>query len=298
MSEPLALRRRLGICFHRRVEESRRLAESLVAETEALGAEPRLLDAWESRELLRPKLRDLDWLAVLGGDGTMLRMIGLATPLGLPVLGINFGRLGFLTEIAPADAGDALRQVLAGAGRIEERVALSARSATELEPALDAAGAVREGTPPLLAGSEALAVNDVFIGRGRVAHAVRLEVAVDGRPTLRLTADGLVIASPTGSSAYSLSAGGPILEPRLGCMVLTPVVPHPMPVRSLVLPAAARVVVTLRSEEDAVCSLDGQRHFRLPDGSRIDVGAHARPARFLRLSPPEDFFGHMVARLG
>lgn len=298
MSDLKALGRRVGICFHRRVEESRRLAEGLVAELAALGAGPQLLDAWESRDLLRPRLAQLDWLAVLGGDGTMLRMVGLATPLGLPVLGINFGRLGFLTEVAPADASTALRRVLAGEGRIEERVALCARSAGNLEPALDAAGARREGTPPLLAGAEALAVNDVFIGRGRVAHAVRLEVEVDGRPLVRLTADGLVLASPTGSSAYSLSAGGPILEPRLDCLVLTPVVAHPLAVRALVLPASARVEVTLRSEEDAVCSLDGQRHFRLPDGSRITVTAHARPARFLRLEPPEAFYGSMVARLG
>ncbi len=298
MTALFAGRGEVGVFFHRRVEESRSLAKALVASLGEQGASARLLDAWEPRELLAGRLAGLDWAAVLGGDGTMLRIVGLLAPLGIPVLGVNFGRLGFLTEIRPADAPAAFSRVLAGEGRIEDRVMLEAGAATDLQPALDASGVRRDGTPPLVAGTGAVAVNDVFIGRGRVAHAVRLEVAVDGHPLIRLTADGLVLASPTGSSAYSLSAGGPIVDPRMGAIVLTPVVAHPVPLRSLVMPAASVVEVTVRSEEEAICSLDGQRHFRLPDGATIRVAAHDRPARFLRLGEPADFYHTMVQRLG
>ena len=298
MTAPFAGRGNVGVFFHRRVEESRNLGAALVAALGDQGANARLLDAWEPRELLAGRLTGLDWAAVLGGDGTMLRIVGLLAPMGIPVLGVNFGRLGFLTEIRPAEALDACSRVLAGEGRVEDRLMLEASAAMDLQPALDASGALRDGTPPLLAGMGAVAVNDVFIGRGRVAHAVRLELVVDGRPLIRLTADGLVLASPTGSSAYSLSAGGPIVDPRMAAVVLTPVVPHPVPVRSLVLPAGAVVDVTVRSEEEAICSLDGQRHFRLPDGAAIRVAAHARPARFLRLGEPADFYHTMVQRLG
>lgn len=298
MTTPAPGRGNVGIFFHRRVEESRRLGEALVAMLDGLGARSQLLDAWESRELLADRLIGLDWAAVLGGDGTMLRIVGLLAPLGIPVLGVNFGRLGFLTEIPPAEAEAALSRVLAGEGRVEDRLMLEAGATIDLQPVLNASGARRDGTPPLAAGVRGVGVNDVFIGRGGVAHAVRLELAIDGQPLLRLTADGLVLASPTGSSAYSLSAGGPIVEPRMSAIVLTPVVPHPVPVRALVLPGDAVVTVTVRTEEEAILSLDGQRHYRLPDGATVRVAAHPRPARFLRLGDPAGYYGTMVQRLG
>lgn len=290
-------RRRVGVFYHRRVAASRELAEELVAGLNARGAEARLFSAWEAREHLDPRLDALDWAIVLGGDGTVLRMAGILAERGVPVVGVNFGRLGFLAELAPESAMASACDLLAGGGRLEERLMLRAGSDRVLEPVShgdDQARSIGGSSDP---GAVAEAVNDVFIGRGRVAHAVRLELSVDGRPLMRFTADGLVLATPTGSTAYSLSAGGPVVAPEMRAIILTPVVPHPVPVRTLVLPAQSTIDVRVRCDEEAVLSIDGQRHYVLPDGGSVRVQAAEHPARFLRTGSPQRFYQTLVDRL-
>jgi NAD+ kinase len=291
-------RRRVGVFFHRRVAASRELAEALVADLNARGAEARLFSAWEAREILDPRLDALDWAIVLGGDGTVLRMAGILAERGVPVVGVNFGRLGFLAELSPESALASACDLLAGGGRLEERLMLRAASDRVLEPVSnDGDDLARSIGGSNESGAAAEAVNDVFIGRGRVAHAVRLELSVDGRPLMRFTADGLVLATPTGSTAYSLSAGGPVVAPEMRAIILTPVVPHPVPVRTLVLPASSTIDVRVRCDEEAVLSIDGQRHYVLPDGGSIRVQAAEHPARFLRTGEPQHFYQTLVDRL-
>jgi NAD+ kinase len=294
----LAERRRVGVFYHRRVEASRELGQSLVDALNAAGADARLLSAWRARELLDPDLEDMDWAVALGGDGTVLRMAGLLAERGVPIVGINYGRLGFLAEVAPEDALASIPPLLQGGGRLEERLMLRAAADRVLAPVLyDGDDAVRALDNADESSSAAHAVNDVFVGRGRVAHAVRLEVAINGRHLIDFAADGLVIATPTGSTAYSLSAGGPVVAPEMKVLVLSPVVPHPMPVRTMVLPADSTVAVTVRSDEEAICSVDGQRHYVVPDGTTVHIAAAERPARFLRLGSPEYFYHTLVERL-
>ncbi len=291
-------RRCVGVFYHRRVAASLDLASRMVEVLEGLGARARLLSAWESRELLEPRLEGLDWAVVLGGDGTVLRMAGILGEHGLPLVGVNFGRLGFLAELEPDRAIEAAGELLGGGGWVQERLMLRASSDAVLEPvAHDGDDVVRAIGGSSRPGAVAEALNDVFVGRGRVAHAVRLAVRVDGRELIRLTADGLLVATPTGSTAYSLSAGGPVVVPELDAILLTPVVAHPAPVRTMVLPASAEIEITVRSDEEPICSIDGQRHYIVPSGTTVRVGAADRPARFLRLGEPAEFYQSLVERI-
>jgi NAD+ kinase len=273
-------RRRVGVLYHPRVEASRPLAEELVARLGAAGAEASLLSAWEEKGGLGGRLGDLDWLVVMGGDGSLVRVGRLAADHDLPVIGVNFGRLGFLAEIRPDEALSRIPALLDGSGTLEERLMLRVQgvaSGWDLTP-MDA-------------------VNDVFVGRGRVARAVRLAVAVDGTPVMHFTADGLVVSSPTGSTAYAMSAGGPVVPPGLDVLVFAPVVPHPLPVRTLVLPPTAVVDVTIQADEGAVLSVDGQLHHDLVDGDTLRVTAGPRRLRLLRAGPTSQFYSTLIERL-
>ena len=141
------------------------------------------------------------------------------------------------------------------------------------------------------------AVNDVFVGRGRVARAVRLGVSIDQTEVIHLTADGLILSTPTGSTAYSLSAGGPVVPPGLDVMVFTPVVPHPVPVRTLVLPPTATVALQVEADEGAILSIDGQLHHDLAGGDTVHVSAGPYRLKLLRHGPPTQFYSTLVERL-
>jgi NAD+ kinase len=269
-------RRRVGVLHHPRVPASLPLAEALVTTLAAAGAEASLLNAWEEKGDLGARLPSLDWLVVMGGDGTLVRVGRLAAQHGLPVIGVNFGRLGFLAELLPDEALARIPALLDGSGIVEARMMLRCQA-----PGMPAAEAV----------------NDVFLGRGRVARAVRLTVAVDGATVMSFTADGTLVASPTGSTAYSMSAGGPVVPPGLDVMVLTPVVPHPLPVRTLVLPRSATVDITIQADEDALLSIDGQLHHALHDTATVRVTAAERRLLLLRAGSPEAFYSTLVERL-
>lgn len=278
----------VGVLYHPRIDASRDLAAELVALVRERGADARLLNAWEERGQLAGRLVGLDWAVALGGDGTVLRLAGLLASLGVPVIGVNFGRLGFLAQIDAADARSVIPRLLAGEGEVEERLMLRAACNRDVLVGGDSGP---DHTAPYDA------VNDVFVGRGKVAHAVRMDLAVDGRPLIRFAADGVIVATPTGSTAYSLSAGGPVVAPRMQALIITPVVPHPVPVRTIVLPATSVVDIRVQTEEEAICSIDGQRHYAVPDGTTVRVQAAPYPARFLRLGSSDQFYQTLVERL-
>lgn len=226
------------------------------------------------------KLAGVDLLVTLGGDGSILRASHVAAPLGIPILGINLGRVGFLTETGPRDWPDTLGRVLDGDYWIEDRMMLRAE-------------AFRAGSS--LGQAEAL--NDVVVGRGARARVVHLRAAVDGGPLATYVADGLIVASPTGSTAYALAAGGPILPPQLRNILLVPVAPHLSMARPVVLSEGVRVRIGVESRRDAVLTVDGEVQSTLESGDEVVVAASRNLARFARVQERTYFYKTLVARL-
>ncbi len=270
---------RVGILIHPRIDATRVLADQLAEHVTSLGGKPSIVDAWDD-VMLRRYIQEFDWMVVLGGDGTLLRSARLGAPFEVPILGINFGRLGFLSEIEPSHALSAIERVLAGQARLEKRLTLRCTMRDD-----------GHDVGPLVA------VNDVFVGRGGLSKPVRLDTRIDGAPLARYFADGLVVATPTGSTAYSLSAGGPIVAPELDAIILTSVVAHPMPIKSLVLSTAACVEIVVRTDTDAILAVDGNTSSVLRDGDTVVVTAGEHRACFLRLGDPSEFYGSLIERL-
>jgi NAD+ kinase len=206
----------------------------------------------------------LDLVVSVGGDGTFLRGAHVAAELDCPVLGVKVGRLGFLTEVDPEEALDLIRDALAGDASIEERLAATAR--------------------PADAGDFApqWALNEIMVEKRARHRLVRLAVEVDGDYVTTFSADGVVVATPTGSTAYSFSARGPIVSPDVRCLVLTPVAAHMVFDRSFVLAAEQHVVLEVVGDEPGLLSADGRESVELPVGSRVLIEAADRPARLVR----------------
>ena len=228
-------------------------------------------------------LGGVDLAVSLGGDGTFLRMIPLAHASGVPILGVNFGRLGYLLQVEPPDLETALARALSGQVVLEERCALTVTSdggqipVDEHDPSVvlaeGAEGTVRQW----------LALNEVVAERTYPGHTVRLSTDIDGQPFLRYVADGVLIATPTGSTAYNLSAGGPVLSPQLRSLVVTPVAPHLGFDRSVVLDVDQEVKVTIEGDRPAVLVIDGRTVARIPPGSSMTCRIAAEPVRFVTL---------------
>jgi NAD+ kinase len=205
-----------------------------------------------------------DLIVTVGGDGTFLRGARVAAELDRPVLGVKVGRLGFLTEVEPDEALDLIGDALAGRASIEERLAATASS---------------EG------GAEFVpqwALNEIMVEKRARHRLVRLAVEVDGEYVTTFSADGVVVATPTGSTAYSFSARGPIVSPNVRCLVLTPIAAHMVFDRSFVLGADQQVVLEVVGDEPGLLSADGRESVELPVGSRARIGAAERPARLVR----------------
>ncbi|HUE55307.1 MAG TPA: NAD(+)/NADH kinase [Candidatus Udaeobacter sp.] len=206
-------------------------------------------------------------LLVLGGDGTLLASAQLAGPRGIPVLPINLGSLGFLTSFTLDELYPALEDMLAGRSAFSQRVMLS----TELERG----GKVIESQRVL---------NDAVINKGALARMIELELRIDADPVCRYRADGLIVATPTGSTAYSLSAGGPIVDPSVESILITPICPHTLSDRPLVVRDSASIEIRLSGNAESMfLTLDGQRGIPLQPTDRIRI---ARAKELLRLIHP------------
>ncbi|MDA8062626.1 MAG: NAD(+)/NADH kinase [Actinomycetota bacterium] len=203
--------------------------------------------------------RGLDLLVSLGGDGTMLRTVRLAAPAGVPVLGVNLGRLGYLTAVEPDGLEHALERFLAGDYTLDTRMTLEV-------------GRRRAGEGGG-AGDRWLALNDAVLQRPGGGHTIRVAVAVNGRRFVAFAADALIVATPTGSTAYNLSARGPIVSPRARVQILTPVAPHGLFDRSLVLDADERVELTPEGDRAADLVIDGVASGTLCGGEVVEVSA-------------------------
>jgi len=221
----------------------------------------------------------VDLLIVLGGDGTLLSMARAVGDLGVPILGVNLGGLGFLTATTLDELLPALETLLAGGMEVEERMMLSARL-------------VRGGGLV----SEHLALNDVVITKSAMSRIIDLSVTVGGRHAISYRADGLIISTPTGSTAYNLSAGGPILFPTMDTVVLTPIAPHTLSNRPVVVPAAQRIEITLRVDQEVMLTMDGQVGVPLREGDTVQVEKAAARIALVRF-PQKDFFSVLRTKL-
>jgi NAD+ kinase len=221
----------------------------------------------------------VDLLIVLGGDGTLLSMARAVGDLGVPLLGVNLGGLGFLTATTLEEMFPALEAYLGGRMAIEERMLLAAR-------------VIRNGQPLC----EYAALNDVVITKSAMSRIIDLSVSVDGRYATAYRADGLIISTPTGSTAYSLSAGGPILFPTMDAVVLTPICSHTLTNRPIVVPGTDRIEVTLLADQEVMATIDGQVGVGLREGDTVEIRKAASRIRLVRF-PQKDFFSVLRTKL-
>jgi NAD+ kinase len=222
----------------------------------------------------------LDLVVSLGGDGTMLHAAGLAAGEQVPILGVNLGTLGYLTEVEPAGLRMALKRFLAGSYQLEERMRLRVsihRSAGETQ--------------------ELTALNEAVVEKSAPGHTVRLEMSLDGRPFTTWVADGLIVATPTGSTAYAFSVRGPIMDPTHRAVLLAPVAPHMLFDRSLVLRPDCEVRVTVAGDRPAGVSVDGRSQPILEPGDWISCGSASLASRFVTFGE-HDFHAVLRSKLG
>ncbi len=270
---------KIGLLYHPKIHESLRLAHRLEDLLKSKGLSVWVGSAWEDEEA-KNHIPDLDLIVTLGGDGTILRGARMAVLHGTPILSVNMGRFGFLAEAQPDEAMDKLLGVLSGEYWLEERIMLHA----ELH---------RQGHRQ----SSYDALNDVVVGHGTVSRVVRLATYVDGEYVVDYVADGVIIATPTGSTAYSLAAGGPILHPQIKDLLLTPIAPHRALERSLVLPPESAVEIRLSTEYHAILSIDGQIDVQLEDGDRVLVTVSPHRCNLVRTKPRNYFGRNLLERL-
>ena len=221
---------------------------------------------------------EIDVLVVLGGDGTFLHGASLVADHGVPLLGINLGSLGFMTHYALGEARDAIEAASAGKLPIDERMRLRV--------------GIRSGGKEL---ETRTALNEAVITQRSIARLLDLEAELDGSSITRYKADGLIVSTPTGSTAYNLAAGGPILTPDLEAIVLTPICPHTLTNRPVVMRGGARIVVTNVSGSAVSLTVDGQWSRELGPSDSIEVQKAERPLRTFR--PPSAFFAILRKKL-
>jgi NAD+ kinase len=223
---------------------------------------------------------DLDVVISLGGDGTMLRAVDTAYEAGVPVLGVNVGQMGYLTEVEPSEFGAALDRLVTGEFEVAERMVL--------EITVESQGP---------AAGRWFALNEAVLEKAHTGRLVRLDVDINGTFFTTYAADGVIVATPTGSTAYSFSARGPIVSPRHRCLLLTPVSPHMLFDRSLVLAPEEALRFRVCDDRSVVLTADGRELGELAAGDAVSCRGGARPARIVTFGP-RDFHQILKAKFG
>jgi len=276
---------RVGVIGHKGYEGLPEMLRMLHRDAPGLGVELRFEKTLQELAQVGERLDaldDIDALITLGGDGTLLRGARLLAGKPAPILGINLGRLGFLTTCGSEDAEKALEILASGEYVAEARMSLAAR-------AVDQKGNNRQ---------EWLALNDFVLHKGGFARVVRLSVSIDGESIGVYAADGVIISTPTGSTAYSLSAGGPVVVPTVESIILTPISAHMLAVRPLVIAPDAEVTVeTIQNPEELIVTVDGQVGTNLQSGEKLIVRRAPNPVRIVRF-PDTSFFVRLRKKLG
>jgi len=266
--------KRAGVILHAERDQAVTTARALIETLLSRGVDVWALDGDADRIGLpginaTPAMpEDLDLVIVFGGDGTLLRAAEAVGRSGVPLLGINFGHLGFLSELERSELDDGLKRLLDNGFIVEERLVLEA----EVDHG-DRVETLR-------------ALNDVIVAKVATGRAVRLGVTIGGERLISWAADGVIVATPTGSTAYSFSAGGPVVSPHIDCIVVTPVSPHGLFARSVIVPPDEEVELALEGERDpASLSADGLPAIKLAPGARVRLRAGKDRIRLAKLEP-------------
>lgn len=272
----------MGVLAHPTRPHSAPIADHIAAALRTRGIDVWAYHQWDEATV-SGQIAATDMVVAIGGDGAMLRAARVCAPHGVPVLGVNLGHLGFLTEIKNADEWEAqLDALFAGAYWIERRMMLKVT-------------ARRDGV--LLCESEAL--NDAVISRGSVTRMIRLDAYIDAYWTTTYNADALIIATPTGSTAYALASGGPILPPEMRGILMIPVAPHLSLDRPIVLPEGAHVevIVSPEAQTDTALSVDGALMCELQSNDRVLVQVGENVSQFVRMRERNYFYRSLLDRL-
>ncbi len=232
------------------------------------------------------RLRETDLIVTVGGDGTILRAAQAAVAHDVPLLGVNMGRLGFMTELRAAEALERLPRFLEGRGWVEERSMLKVQAFSADDAAQPAGSPWRN------------ALNDAVLGRGAAPRLISVRALIDGALLTSYRADAVIVSAAAGSTGYNLSAGGPILDPGAREMVLKPVAPHVGLATAVVLPSSASVELVVESHDGAVLSVDGFLNQQVPKGDGVRIRSGCKKARFLREGDRRDFYANLTRRLG
>ena len=280
----MAVQRRIGFVYNQRVPEAVILVTRLV---ECLGlgeaASVRSADDLEQADDGHP---GVDLLITVGGDGTILRAVRIAAPHGIPILGINMGRVGFMTELRAEDALGSVKHYLGDDVRVEERAMLQAHILPPQHGREE-----RQDLGPFHA------LNDVVVGGGATSRMVAVEVKIDEALLTVYHADSVIVATATGSTGYALSAGGPILHPLSRDMLLKPVAAHLELDNALVLPSSSSVELAVHSDRPATMNVDGFVDRTLEEGTQVIIKTSPYQARFLRRHPPVYYYATLTQRL-
>jgi NAD+ kinase len=274
----------VGILYHPEKEEAYDVALEVQAWLEDKGTVTwvtRGYDGAEQEQALRAHLPDTSLLVVLGGDGATLRAAHIAAPLGVPLFSINMGRVGFLSEAQVDNWQSRLQRVLDGGYWIEQRLMLQAWLQRDQEDI-----------------THFIALNDIIVGRAAHARVLRLHLYVDGLFVTTYTADALIVATPTGSTAYALAAGGPLLPPQLLNYLVIPVAPHLSLDRAVILHEDAVVSIEVEMDHEAAVAADGQNTTALQNRDRVIVSKHVDVTSFARVGTPTYFYHRLMERLG
>jgi NAD+ kinase len=266
--------KRIGFAYNPTIDAALELRERAAGWCRLRG-----LDHWSAAagdyETLIAELPNTDVLAVLGGDGTFLRAARAVAEVDVPLLGVNLGKVGFLSKVEANQLEAVLAQIAAGDYRLDERMALSA----EILPAGRSSATRTE-----------LALNDIVVARGALARVCRLDVAIGPTHLATFIADGLIVASPTGSTGYSFSAGGPIVDPMSRNLIVTPIAGYLSAIRSVVVSPRQTVRCTVVDAYEALVSIDGREDIPIAVGDVVAVRALDRPVRFVEPKGAQPFW--------
>ncbi|MBM3155772.1 MAG: NAD(+)/NADH kinase [Chloroflexi bacterium] len=270
-------RKKVGILFQPKISAAMKLAQKLEKVVADTGAAVWLCSAWDEEKACQ-QLNETRLIVCLGGDGTIIRAARIACTESVPILGVNLGRVGFMTELSPDEALTRVPAFIDGEGWVEERAMLQAE--------------VVSGD-----GKQYHALNDVVVARGGRCRLIRIKATINGELLTTYKCDGLIAATATGSTGYALAAGGPILNPQSGDIILKPVAAHLSLSAALVLPSEATVELAVSTTHQATMSIDGQIEVPLNDGDVVRVKSSPYVTRMLRAQWPSSFYSTLMKRL-
>jgi len=273
----------VGILYHPMKDATRRYAEQIHLFLNGRGTTNWVASAWDMSDAAE-NLSHAQLLLSIGGDGTILRAAQAALPHNIPIIGINMGKLGFMTELTTDDAMEKLPGLLAGNGWLDERAML------EVE--------IESGATPPLAQPRFYALNDAVMARGNVVRTITVDAEIDGEHFTTYKCDGLILATATGSTSYALAAGGPVLNPQCRDFLIQPIVPHVSVPYAVVLNPSNVVRLRLATFQPALLSIDGHTNIELTADVSVKIRHSDKTIRFLRVNTGKSFYTYLMERLG